>query len=100
MPPSLAGGSLPLFRLQQSYHWGLPGSSAVKNPPANVGDLGLILWVGKVSWTRKWQPLPVFLPGKSHGQKGLVGYSPWACQELDATWELNNKNNNQIIIYL
>ena len=35
------------------------------------------LWVGKIPWRRKWQPTPVFLPGKSHGQRGLVGYSPW-----------------------
>ena len=34
-------------------------------------------WVGKISWRRKWQPTPVFLPGKSHGQRSLVGYSPW-----------------------
>ena len=34
-------------------------------------------WVGKIPWRRKWQPTPVFLPGKSHGQRGLVGYSPW-----------------------
>ena len=34
-------------------------------------------WVGKVPWSRKWQPAPVFLPGKSHGQRSLVGYSQW-----------------------
>ena len=33
-------------------------------------------WVGKIPWRRKWQPTPVFLPGESHGQRGLVGYSP------------------------
>ena len=32
---------------------------------------------------RKWQLIPVFLPGESHGQRSLVGYSPWACKELD-----------------
>ena len=32
------------------------------------------LWVGKIPWRRKWQPTPVFLPGKSHGQRSLVGY--------------------------
>ena len=37
---------------------------------------------------RKWQPTPVFLPGKSHGQRGLVGYSPWGCKELDMTEQL------------
>ena len=34
-------------------------------------------WVGKIPWTRKWQPTPVFLPGKSHRQRSLMGYSPW-----------------------
>ena len=34
-------------------------------------------WVRKVPWRRKWQPAPVFLPGKPHGQRSLVGYSPW-----------------------
>ena len=35
------------------------------------------LLVRKIPWRRKWQPTPVFLPGKSHGQRSLVGYSPW-----------------------
>ena len=38
-------------------------------------------WVGKIPWSRKWQPTPVFLPGESHGQRSLVGYSPWGCKE-------------------
>ena len=38
-------------------------------------------WVGKILWSRKWQPAPVFLPGKFHGQKSLVGYNPWGCKE-------------------
>ena len=33
-------------------------------------------WVGKIPWISKWQPIPVFLPGKSHGQRSLGGYSP------------------------
>ena len=34
-------------------------------------------WVAKIPWRRKWHPTPVFLPGESHGQRSLVGYSPW-----------------------
>ena len=34
-------------------------------------------WVRRIPWRRKWQPIPVFLPGKSHGQRIPVGYSPW-----------------------
>ena len=41
-------------------------------------------WVWSLGWKdfwgRKWQPLPVFLPGESHGQRSLVGYSPWSCR--------------------
>ena len=40
-------------------------------------------WVGKIPWRRAWQPTPVFLPGKAHGQRSLVGYSPWGHKELD-----------------
>ena len=41
-------------------------------------------------WRRKWQPTPVFLPGKSHGQRSLVGYSPWGCKELDTIERLHS----------
>ena len=34
-------------------------------------------WIGKIPWRRKWQPTPVILQGKSHGQRSLLGYSPW-----------------------
>ena len=39
-------------------------------------------WVGKVPWRRKWQPTPLFLPGKSHGQRNLVDYSPWSFKRV------------------
>ena len=42
-------------------------------------------WVGKISWRREWQPTPVFLPGKPHGQRSLGDYSPWGHKELDIT---------------
>ena len=41
--------------------------------------------VGKILWRMKWQPTPVFLPGEFHGQKSMVGYSPWDCKESDTT---------------
>ena len=40
-------------------------------------------WVGKILWIREWQPTPVFLPEKFHGQRSLVGYNPWGCREWD-----------------
>ena len=39
-------------------------------------------WVREIPWRRKWQPTPVFLPGKSHGQRSLVGYNPWGCKRI------------------
>ena len=57
---------------------GFPGGSVVKNPPAmqETQETRFNPWVSKIPWKRKWQPTPVFLPGKSHGQRSLAGYSP------------------------
>ena len=59
----------------------------VKKMPANAGcERGRFdPWVGKVPWRRAWQPTLVSLPGESHGQRSLSGYSPWGCKELDMT---------------
>ena len=42
-------------------------------------------WVSKIPQRRKWKPIPVFLPGKSHGQRSLVGYMPYGHKESDTT---------------
>ena len=60
----------------------------VKNLPASAGDIRDVGWIpelGRFPWRRKWQPTSVFLPGESHGQRSLAGYSPYSCQELDMT---------------
>ena len=61
---------------------GCLGGAVVKNLLANAEDSGdgLDPWVGKIPWKRKWQPTPVFLPGKSHGQRILAGSS---CGEVN-----------------
>ena len=68
---------------------GFPGGSVVKNPPASAGhveDTGSVCpWVGKIPWKRKWQSTPVYLLGKSPGQRNLAGYGPWGCKELGMT---------------
>ena len=56
----------------------------VKNLPAMEET-----WVGKIPWRRARQPTPVFLPGESHGQRSLAGYSPWDRKELDTTERLS-----------
>ena len=63
---------------------GLPDGLVVKNLPASEGDTGSIPGL-KIPWSRKWQPTPVFLSGKVHGQRSLVGYSPWCRKESDTT---------------
>ena len=59
----------------------------VKNLPTKAGDMRFSFdpCVGKILWRKAWRPTPVFLPGESHGQRTLVGYSPWCHAELDTT---------------
>ena len=65
----------------ESTSWsylGYPSGSVVKNLPAMQEPRRRRFdpWVRKIPWRRAWQPTPVFLPGESHGQRRLVGYSP------------------------
>ena len=53
------------------------GGSDGRVSACSSGDQGFNPWVGKIPWRRKWPPTPVFLPGESHGQRSLEGYSPW-----------------------
>ena len=62
------------------YSWASLVAQTVKNLPAMQKT-----WVGKIPWSRTWQPTPVFLPGESHGQRSLAGYSPWGHKESDMT---------------
>ena len=72
---SLVPGKLGHY-MQEGLPWGL--SSQCRR-------LGFNPWVRKISWKRKWQLTPVFLHGESHGQRSLVGYSPWGYKELHTT---------------
>ena len=65
-----------------TFKMGFPGGSASKESTYNAGDTSLIPGSGRSSGEGKWQPTPVFLPGKSHGQKHLVGYSVWDCKRV------------------
>ena len=66
--------------LTQDFAGGSDEASA-----CNAGDPGSIPGLGRFPWRRKEQPTPVLLPGKSYGQRNLVGYSPWGHKELDMT---------------
>ena len=73
-----------------SYCWviKLPGWCSGKETACQCRrckSCGLNPWVRKIPWNRKWQPAPVFLPGKFHGRRSLAGYSPRGCKESDMT---------------
>ena len=53
---------------------------------ADLEWLGFDPWVGKIPWRRKKQPTPVSLPGKVHGQRSLVGFSPWGHKRVWHNW--------------
>ena len=80
-----------LLYIWVSNTWGFPSDSELKNLPAKeeMQETGFDPWVRKIPWRRKWQPIPVILPGKSHEQRTLVGYSPWSCKESDTTEQLS-----------
>ena len=59
-----------------TLYLGFPCSSVGKESTCNAGELGLIPGSGRSLGKIKWQPTPVFLPGESHGQRTLAGYSP------------------------
>ena len=64
-------------------------AQTVKNPSAMQETcVRSLRW--KIPWRREWLPTPVFLPGEFHGQRSLVGYSPWGCNESDTTERLTH----------
>ena len=70
---------------------GLAGGSDGKDSVCNLGDRGVQPLGWADPWRREWKPTPVFLPGESHGQRSLAGYSPWGHKESDPTehWTLS-----------
>ena len=71
----------------------------VKNLPANAGDVSSISGSGRSLGEGKWQPTPVFLLGKYHGQRSLVGYSPWHLKRVRhnlATEQQEEQNRNSV----
>ena len=65
-----------------------PGGSDSQESVCNARDLGSILGLGRSTGESPGDP-PVLLPGESHGQRSLVGYSPWGCKESDTTERLS-----------
>ena len=79
---------------------GFPGGASGKEPACRCRRqkrCGFDPWVKKIPWRRAWQPTPVFLPGKSHGQRSLAGDSPWGLRESDMT-EVRMQTHTQCLI--
>ena len=71
------------------YFVDFPGGSDGKASAYSAGELDSIPGSGRSSGVGKWHPTPVLLPGKSHGQRSIVGYSPWGCKESHTTERLH-----------
>ena len=75
-----------LSYLKQGVHF--PHGLDSKESACNEGDPGSVPGLRRSPWRREWQPTPVFLPGEFHGQRSLVGYSPWSHKRSDTTERL------------
>ena len=84
-------------------HTGLPGWLGVKESACQCRSRrrhGFKPWVAKIVWRRRWQPTPVFLLEKFHGQRSLVGYSPWGHKESDTTEHTHTHTPLQLVLFL
>ena len=83
------------FCCGQSGLKGLPWWLSGKKSTCQYRRHGFNPWVRKITWSRKWQPTPVFLPGESHRERNLVGYTPWGYKELNMTEWLSTHVHSQ-----
>ena len=87
-PPALCSLN-ECFKCGSMISKGFPGGAVGKEYTCQCRRskrLGFYLWVRKISWSRKWQPTPVFLPEKFHGQSSLVSYSLWGHKRVRHNW--------------
>ena len=76
--------------------WSFPfmeWSTPLLNPKSQGLWMAVSVKAGACSWGREWQPTPVFLPGESHGQRDLVGYSPWSRKNWTRLWNWAGEGN-------
>ena len=92
-------GKIPWRRVPTPVFLGFPGGSDGKESASNVGDLGSITGLGRSPGGGHGQPTPVFLPGESHRQRSLMGYSPWGCKEWDKAECLSTTSNAHLGTY-
>ena len=80
------------------WHLPFPGGASGKESTCQRRH-GFNSWVRKILWRRQWQPAPVFLLGKFHGQRSLAGYSPWSPKELDMTEHIYSEKEMHFIFH-
>ena len=92
LPTELWGKPRALFSYRALSTWASQVALVVKNPPANSGHVRdwLDPYLGNIPWRRAWQ---LFLSRESHGQRSLVGYSPWAHKKSDNWSNLTQPSN-------
>ena len=85
-----------------SYHvqWAHSWCSGKESASQCGRHRGCDPWVGRVPWRREWQPTSVFLPGKSHGRRSLVGYSPGDHKESCMTYPVKKPHHHHHAKYL
>ena len=76
---------------------GFSGGTSGKESVCQVRDVWFEPQLRKIPWSRKWQPTPVFLPGKPHRQRSLAGYSPRGCKESDMAKQLSTGNSALLV---
>ena len=86
------------FGNQCAYNTGLPSWLSGKESASQFRRREFDPWVGKMLWRRKWLPTPVFLPEEPHGQRSLVGCSPWGCKELSTKHHQQNNNAYKVVV--
>ena len=77
---------------------GFPDGSVVKNLPTNAVDMGSVSGSGRFLWRRKWQPTPICLPEKPHGQRSLSDNSPWIFNESDTTDNYKTTTKRRLVL--
>ena len=93
-PQSSVGKGAPGKQTLEGNHLDFPSGSVVKNLPAKQ-EMQVQSLIRKIPWRRKRPPTPVFLPGKSHGQRSLEGYSPKSPKESDTTEQLSSSSSRR-----
>ena len=96
--------SIPMFNSSWIYFClisilGLPWWLSGKESVCQCRRYRFDPWVKKILWRRKWQPTPMFLPGKYHGQRNLTGYSSWGCKRVRHDW-VTKQQHLHIYVYV